>query len=138
MKTRQTLFAQSDWRAIAGLCIPSLLSIVVMLLYNMADMYFVGWMGKVSAVAAVSLAGAGDPLPMAGAPLLGHGARPRIAQAPGRGGHGAGARPPGPRATRRAAPGPPSRCSASLYPRGGKGQPAPGGEAGSRAGWGPP
>lgn len=80
MKTRQTLFAPSDWRAIAGLCIPPLLSIVVMLLYNMADMYFVGWMGKVSAVAAVSLAGPVYSLLMAVSTMLGNGACTRIAQ----------------------------------------------------------
>lgn len=85
MKARESLFAQSDWRAIAGLCVPSLLSIVVMLLYNMADMYFVGWMGEVSAVAAVSLAGPVYSLLMAVSTMLGNGACTRIAQALGRG-----------------------------------------------------
>lgn len=85
MKTRESLFAKSDWRAIAGLCVPALLSIVVMLLYNMADMYFVGWMGQVSAVAAVSLAGPVYSLLMAVSTMLGNGACTRIVQALGRG-----------------------------------------------------
>ena len=83
-KSRDTLFAQSDWRAIAGVSVPSLVSIVVMLLYNMADMYFVGWMGDVSAVAAVSLAGPIYSLLMAVSTMLGNGACTRIAQALGR------------------------------------------------------
>ena len=53
------MFAQSGWRGIAGVCIPSLLSIVAMLLYNIADMYFVGWMGKVSAAAAATVLSTG-------------------------------------------------------------------------------
>lgn len=85
MKGRKDLFAKSDWRAIAGLCVPSLLSIAVMLLYNMADMYFVGWMGQVSAVAAVSLVGPVYSLLMAVSTMLGNGACTRIAQALGRG-----------------------------------------------------
>lgn len=85
MKTKENLFAKSDWRAIAGLCVPALLSIVVMLLYNMADLYFVGWMGQVSAVAAVSLAGPVYSLLMAMSTMLGNGACTRIAQALGRG-----------------------------------------------------
>lgn len=84
MKPNQTLFTQSDWRAIAGLSVPSLVSIVVMMLYNMADMYFVGWMGEVSAVAAVSLAGPAYSLLMAPSTMLGNGACTRIAQALGR------------------------------------------------------
>lgn len=83
-KSRDTLFAQSDWRAIAGVSVPSLVSIVVMLLYNMADMYFVGWIGDVSAVAAVSLAGPIYSLLMAVSTMLGNGACTRIAQALGR------------------------------------------------------
>lgn len=36
------VFQKSPWKAIFSLSIPSLISIVVMMLYNMADMYFVG------------------------------------------------------------------------------------------------
>ena len=37
MEQKQNIFESSPWRAIAGLCIPSLISIVVLMLYNMAD-----------------------------------------------------------------------------------------------------
>lgn len=84
MKPDKTLFTQGDWRAIAGLSVPSLVSILVMMLYNMADMYFVGWMGKTSAVAAVSLTGPVYSLLMALSTMLGNGACTRIAQALGR------------------------------------------------------
>lgn len=64
----------------SGLCIPSLLFIVVLLLYNRADMYFVGWMGKVSTVAAASLAGPVYSLRMAVPAMLGNGTCTRITE----------------------------------------------------------
>lgn len=77
------LFQKPAWQAIASLTVPSLISILVMMLYNMADMYFVGWLGDVSAVASVSLAGPVFSLLMAISTMLGNGGCTRIAQALG-------------------------------------------------------
>lgn len=77
------LFQKPAWQAIASLAVPSLISILVMMLYNMADMYFVGWLGDVSAVASVSLAGPVFSLLMAISTMLGNGGCTRIAQALG-------------------------------------------------------
>lgn len=77
------LFQKPAWQAIASLTAPSLISILVMMLYNMADMYFVGWLGDVSAVASVSLAGPVFSLLMAISTMLGNGGCTRIAQALG-------------------------------------------------------
>lgn len=84
METKSNLFSKGDFQAITRLCIPSLISIAVMLLYNMADMYFVGWMGDISAVAAVSLSAPMYSLLMAISTMLGNGACTCISQALGR------------------------------------------------------
>ena len=44
------------WRAIFAMALPAMLNILVMMLYNMADMYFVGQLGDSTKVAAVSIA----------------------------------------------------------------------------------
>lgn len=44
------VFQKSAWKSIFSLCIPALVSVVVMMLYNMADMYFVGWLGNYAQV----------------------------------------------------------------------------------------
>ena len=80
---RESVFNASPWRAIASLSVPSLISVVVMLLYNMADMYFVGWMKDVSQVAAVSLAMPVFTVMMAISTMIGNGGCTRIAQAMG-------------------------------------------------------
>ncbi len=49
------IFQKSPWRAIISMSIPSLISILVMMLYNMADMYFVGWTGDLAQVGAVAI-----------------------------------------------------------------------------------
>lgn len=81
---RESVFNASPWRAIASLSVPSLISVVVMLLYNMADMYFVGWMKDVSQVAAVSLEMPVFTVMMAISTMIGNGGCTRIAQAMGR------------------------------------------------------
>ena len=83
MKSRESIFEAPPWRAIAGLCIPSLISIVVMMLYNMADMYFVAWTRDLSQVAAVSLAGPAFTFMMAISTMIGNGGCTKIAQALG-------------------------------------------------------
>lgn len=78
------VFQKSVWRSIFALCVPSLLSILIMMLYNMADMYFVGWLGDVSQVAAVSLAGPVFSVLMAISTMIGNGGCTMIAQALGK------------------------------------------------------
>ena len=84
MKENNLIFEASPWRAIAGMSIPSLISIVVMMLYNMADMYFVAWTKDLSQVAAVSLAGPVFTFMMAISTMIGNGGCTKIAQALGR------------------------------------------------------
>ncbi|MGI6578331.1 MAG: MATE family efflux transporter, partial [Eubacteriales bacterium] len=81
--SKQNIFDVSPWRAITGLCIPSLISIVVMMLYNMADMYFVAWMNDLRQVAAVSLASPVFSILMAISTMIGNGGCTKIAQAMG-------------------------------------------------------
>jgi multidrug efflux pump len=83
--SKQNIFDVSPWRAITGLCIPSLISIVVMMLYNMADMYFVAWMNDLRQVAAVSLASPVFSILMAISTMIGNGGCTKIAQALGQG-----------------------------------------------------
>ena len=78
------VFQKPAWQAIASLSIPSLISILVMMLYNMADMYFVSWLGDLSAVGAVSMAGPVFSLLMAVSTMLGNGGCTKIAQALGK------------------------------------------------------
>lgn len=52
MKSKENIFTASSRRAIAELSILSLLSILVMMLYNMADMYFVAMSRDLVQVAA--------------------------------------------------------------------------------------
>ena len=82
-KDRSLIFEASPWKAIASLSIPSLISILVMMLYNMADMYFVGWMNDVSQVAAVSLAMPVFTSMMAVSTMIGNGGCTKIAQSLG-------------------------------------------------------
>ncbi|MDO4305197.1 MAG: MATE family efflux transporter [Eubacteriales bacterium] len=80
----RAVFQKSPWKAIFSLSIPSLISIVVMMLYNMADMYFVGWLGDVSQVASVSLAMPVFSVLMAISTMIGNGVCTKIAQALGK------------------------------------------------------
>ncbi len=87
MKSREMIFQETPWRAIAELSIPALISIVVMMLYNMADMFFVARSGDLKQVAAVSLAMPVFTLMMAISTMIGNGGSTRIAQALGKGDH---------------------------------------------------
>lgn len=77
------VFQKSVWRSIFSLCVPALVSIVVMMLYNMADMYFVGWLDDYAQVAAVSLAGPVFSVLMGISTMIGNGGCTKIAQALG-------------------------------------------------------
>lgn len=78
------VFQKSAWRSIFSLCGPALVSIIVMMFYNMADMYFVGWLGDYAQVASVSLAGPVFSVLMGISTMIGNGGCTRIAQALGR------------------------------------------------------
>ena len=82
---RSDLFrTKSVWSLIAQMSIPALVSILVMLLYNMTDMYFVARTGDDDQVAAVSLVMPVFTFLMAVSTMLGNGACTLIAQALGR------------------------------------------------------
>lgn len=81
---QSSVFEASPWRAIASLSIPSLVSIVVMMLYNMADLYFVAWLDDLNQVAAVSLAAPVFSIMMAASTMIGNGGCTIIAQAMGK------------------------------------------------------
>lgn len=82
---RKNVFEASPWKAIMSLGIPALICIVVMLLYNMTDMYFISFSGDLNQVAAVSLAGPVFNLMMALSTMIGNGGCTRTAQALGKG-----------------------------------------------------
>ena len=52
----ETLFReQSVWRAIFAMAVPALLTIVIMIVYNLADMFFIAQLGDSAKVASVSI-----------------------------------------------------------------------------------
>lgn len=73
------------WKAIAALAVPAMITMIVMIFYNMADMFFVGQMGDTAQVAAVSLAGPAFTMMMAVGTLLGGGGCVLIAKTLGQG-----------------------------------------------------
>ena len=72
-KQEQIFRDASVWSAIGRLAIPAMVSIVVMIFYNMADMFFVGQLGDTAQVAAVSLVGPVFTLMMAVGTMIGGG-----------------------------------------------------------------
>ena len=71
---QEQIFRDADvWSAIGRLAIPAMISIVVMIFYNMADMFFVGQLGDTAQVAAVSLVGPVFTLMMAVGTMIGGG-----------------------------------------------------------------
>lgn len=71
------------WKAIFTLAIPSVLTILIMVLYNMADMFFIGMLGDDTQVAAVAVVGPVFSLATAVATMLGAGGCAVIAKALG-------------------------------------------------------
>ena len=55
MKNEQLFREAPVWKAIASLAVPSLLSILVMIFYNLADTFFIAQLGDTAKVAAVSI-----------------------------------------------------------------------------------
>lgn len=81
---QQWLFQDAPvWQAIFRMAIPAMISMMVVLLYNMADMFFVGQIGDNAQVAAVSLVSPIFTLTMAMGSLLGGGGSAVIARALG-------------------------------------------------------
>ena len=71
------------WKAIFTLAIPSVLTILIMVIYNMADMFFIGMLGDDTQVAAVAVVGPVFSLATAVATMLGAGGCAVIAKALG-------------------------------------------------------
>ena len=57
MKNEALFRTGSVWKSIFSMAVPSIIIILVMVLYNMADMFFVGCLGDTAQVAAVSVVG---------------------------------------------------------------------------------
>lgn len=82
----EALFKEKPvWTAILTLSVPSVLTILVMLLYNMADMFFVGLLHDSTQIAAVSVVGPVFSLVTAAATMVGVGGCAAIAKAAGAG-----------------------------------------------------
>ncbi len=72
---------QSVWKAIFSTAIPALLTIVIMIFYNMADMFFIGQLGDTAKVASVSVVSPVFNIIMALATMIGVGGSAIIAGA---------------------------------------------------------
>lgn len=76
---------QSVWKAIFSMAIPALLTIVIMIFYNMADMFFIAQLGDTAKVASVSIISPVFNIIMALATMIGVGGSAIIAGAYGAG-----------------------------------------------------
>ncbi len=83
MQYEKLFRTQSVWKSVFSLAIPSVNIILVMILYNMTDMFFVGQLGDYNQVAAVSVVGPLFSLSAAVATMLGSGGCALIAGALG-------------------------------------------------------
>ncbi len=82
----EKLFQQdSVWKAIFSMAIPALLTIVIMIFYNMADMFFIAQLGDTAKVASVSIISPVFNIIMALATMIGVGGSAMIAGAFGAG-----------------------------------------------------
>ena len=73
MKNEALFRTGSVWKSIISMAVPSIIIILVMVLYNMADMFFVGCLGDTAQVAAVSVVGPVFSILAAVATMLGAG-----------------------------------------------------------------
>lgn len=83
MKTEEIFEKGSVWKAIAKMCIPVILVMLVTTAYNMADMLFVGQTGDANQVAAISLSSPLFMLLMTCGTLIGGGGTAVISRALG-------------------------------------------------------
>lgn len=81
---KQSIFEkESIWKLMLRMCIPAVIIMVVMVIYNMTDMFFIGKLGDLSQMAAVSLAGPMTGLQTTLGTLIGGGGCAVIARALG-------------------------------------------------------
>ena len=73
------------WKAICKLAVPAVFTILIMVLYNMADMFFIGMLGNDTAVASISVVGPVFSLATAVSTTLGAGGCAVLANALGAG-----------------------------------------------------
>ena len=85
MKNEELFRTGSVWKAIFSMAVPSIVIVLVMVLYNMADMFFVGRLGDTAQVAAVSVVGPVFSILAAVATMLGAGGSAIIARCFGAG-----------------------------------------------------
>ncbi len=86
MSQYEELFEKkSVWKSIISMAIPSVITILVMILYNMADMFFIGQLGDTRQVAAISIVGPIFSIAGAIATMLGAGGSAMIAKSLGEG-----------------------------------------------------
>ena len=83
MQYEKLFRTQSVWQSIFSLAVPSVIVILVMILYNMTDMFFVGQLGDYNQVAAVSVVSPLFSVSAAVATMLGSGGCALIARALG-------------------------------------------------------
>jgi len=80
----ETLFRDKPvWNAIFTMAVPAVLTILIMVIYNMADMFFVAMLGDDAQVAAIAVVGPVFSLATAAATMLGAGGSAVIAKALG-------------------------------------------------------
>lgn len=83
---RKAVFEEASvWRAIFTMAIPAMINILVMILYNMADMFFIGQLGNSALVAAVSISSPVFTMMMAFGSMIGGGGCALIARTLGAG-----------------------------------------------------
>lgn len=80
-RRQEILFRESTvWKAIFTMAIPAMINILVMILYNMADMFFIGQLGNSAQVAAISIASPVFTMMMAMGSMIGGGGCALIAR----------------------------------------------------------
>ena len=75
MQYEKLFRTQSAWKSIFSLAVPSVIIILVMILYNMTDMFFIGQLGDYNQVAAVSVVSPLFSVSAAVATMLGSGGK---------------------------------------------------------------
>ncbi len=80
-RKQEILFKESTvWKAIFAMAIPAMINILVMIFYNMADMFFIGQLGSSAQVAAVSISSPVFTMMMAFGSMIGGGGCALIAR----------------------------------------------------------
>lgn len=85
LKSKELFQNKPVWTAIFSMAVPSCITILVMVFYNMADMFFIGQLGDTAQVAAISIVSPVFSLATAAATMLGIGGCSVIAKAAGEG-----------------------------------------------------